>query len=192
MTKKVATGRKVKSWQETTPLGQIATVTAKLGISKKEQWFGSNLSPVWMPRRSNFRQFSLHFKEHLLSVELQWILLWIVLILNGDEWVFDSRNVLMLTEKLQNRIITSLSPFSKIPTKTKNFRQRPEAFIHTDMRRFKMQTSDMGPLPPSWQDLLVTLCLCIYLIKPFHMVILTWTDTFVKVNVAYIFLFLNP
>ena len=54
MTKKVATGRKVKSRQETTPLGQIATVTAKLGISKQEQWFGSN-----------FRQFSLHFKEHV-------------------------------------------------------------------------------------------------------------------------------
>ena len=172
----------MKSRQETTPLGQIATVTAKLGISKQEQWFGSNLSPVWMPRRSNFRQFSLHFKEHLLSVELQWILLWIVLILNGDEWVFDSRNVLMLTEKLQNCIITSLSPFSKIPTKTKNFGSISDSdlkHLYTD-RHETFQTSDMGPLPPSWQDLLVTLCLCIYLIKPFHMVILTWTDTFVN------------
>ena len=138
--------------QETTPLGQIATVMAKLGISKKEQWFGSNLSPVWMPRRSNFRQFSLHFKEHLLSVELQWILLWIVLILNGDEWVFDSRNVLMLTEKLQNCIITSLSPFSKIPTKTKNFGSISDSdlkHLYTptrDVSKFRRATWDPSPL----------------------------------------------
>ena len=146
----------MKSRQETPPLGQIATVMAKLGISKKEQWFGINLSPVWMPRRSNFRQFSFHFKERLLSVEFQWILLWIVLILNGDKWVFYSRNVLMLTEKLQNCIwfllITSLSPFSKIPTKTKNFVSISDSdlkHLYTptwDVSKFRRATWD--PLPP--------------------------------------------
>ena len=29
-----------------------------------------------------------------------------------------------------------------------NFRQRREAFTNTDTRRFKFQTSEMGPLPP--------------------------------------------
>ena len=29
-----------------------------------------------------------------------------------------------------------------------NFRQRRQAFINTDTRRFKIQTSDMGPPPP--------------------------------------------
>jgi len=40
MTKKVAIERKMKSRQETTSLGQIATVTAKLRISDKERWLG--------------------------------------------------------------------------------------------------------------------------------------------------------
>ena len=43
MTKKVATGRKRKSRQETAPLGPVM---AKPRRSKKEQWFGRNLSPV--------------------------------------------------------------------------------------------------------------------------------------------------
>ena len=40
MTQKVATERKMKLRQETTSLGQIVTVTAKLRISDKEQCFG--------------------------------------------------------------------------------------------------------------------------------------------------------
>ena len=40
MTQKVATERRIKLRQETTSLGQIATVTVKLRISDKEQWFG--------------------------------------------------------------------------------------------------------------------------------------------------------
>ena len=38
MAQKVATARKMKSRQETTSLGQIATVTAKLTISDKHWW----------------------------------------------------------------------------------------------------------------------------------------------------------
>ena len=34
-----------------------------------------------------------------------------------------------------------------------NFRQQCEAFINTDMRCFKIQTSDMGPSPPPQQGL---------------------------------------
>ena len=51
MAQKVATERKMKLRQETTSVGQIATVTAKPRISDKERWF--------ITRRSNFRQFSL-------------------------------------------------------------------------------------------------------------------------------------
>ena len=40
MTQKEATERKMKSRQETTSLGQIVTVTAKLRISDRELWFG--------------------------------------------------------------------------------------------------------------------------------------------------------
>ena len=54
--------------QETTSLSQIATVTAKPRISDKERCSLANLLPVWMPRRSNFRQFSLRFSKRLLSV----------------------------------------------------------------------------------------------------------------------------
>ena len=43
----------MKSRQETTSLGQIATVTAKLRISDKNGGW-AYLSPVWMLRRSNF------------------------------------------------------------------------------------------------------------------------------------------
>ena len=39
MTQKVVTERKMKWRKETTSLGQIATVTAKLRISDKERWF---------------------------------------------------------------------------------------------------------------------------------------------------------
>ena len=46
MTQKVATERKMKLRQETTSLSQIATVTAKLGISDKEQWFGSFITSL--------------------------------------------------------------------------------------------------------------------------------------------------
>ena len=38
MTQKVATERKMKLRQETTSLGQVATVTAKPRISDKERW----------------------------------------------------------------------------------------------------------------------------------------------------------
>ena len=40
MTQKVATERRIKLRQEKTSLGQIATVTVRLRISDKEQWFG--------------------------------------------------------------------------------------------------------------------------------------------------------
>ena len=67
MTQKVATEPKMKSRQATTSLGQIMTFTAKPRICDKERWL-ANLSPVWMSRRSNFRQFSLRFKDCLSSV----------------------------------------------------------------------------------------------------------------------------
>ena len=40
-----------------------------------------------------------------------------------------------------------------------NFRQWHEAFLNTNTRRFKIQTSDMGPTPTTttWRGLLVTL-----------------------------------
>ena len=52
----------------------------------------------------------------------------------------------------------SLSPLAKIPTKTKNFRSISDsgtiqAFINTDTRRFKIQTSDIGLPPPPRQSL---------------------------------------
>ena len=53
----------------------------------------------------------------------------------------------------------------------------------------------MGPLtppPPSWQGLLVTLC--IYLIKPFHLVILKINELTHLLNLIWCisFYFLNP
>ena len=47
----------------------------------------------------------------------------------------------------------SLSPLAKIPTKTNNFRSISDsdtiqALIHTDNRRFKIPTSNVGPPPP--------------------------------------------
>ena len=66
------------------------------------------------------------------------------LIVNGDVYVFDTRNC--------NCFFTThcYSPFLKFRQRQRifpNFRQRREAFINTDKRRFKIQTSDMGPTP---------------------------------------------
>ena len=52
----------------------------------------------------------------------------------------------------------SLSPLAKIPTKTNNFRSISDsdtiqALIHTDNRRFKIPTSNVGPPSPAWQSL---------------------------------------
>ena len=66
--------------------------------------------------------------------------------------MFDTRNVI---EKLQNCngfFTTHRYPpwlrFREDKQFSFNFRQRREAFINTDTRRFKIQTSDMWPLPP--------------------------------------------
>ena len=57
MTQKVATERRIKSRQETTSLCQIATVTVKLRISDKEQWFGLFITSPECREEGNFRQF---------------------------------------------------------------------------------------------------------------------------------------
>ena len=46
MTQKVVTERKMKWRQETTSVGQIATVMAKPRISDKEQWFGQFITSL--------------------------------------------------------------------------------------------------------------------------------------------------
>ena len=60
-----------------------------------------------------------------------------------------------LTEKLHNcngffttHRYPSFLKFRQRQRILPNFRQRREAFINTDTRRFKIQTSDMGPPPP--------------------------------------------
>ena len=68
MTQKVATERRIKLRQETTSLGQIVTVTVKLRISDKEQWFGLFITNPECREEGNFRQFSLRFRERLLAV----------------------------------------------------------------------------------------------------------------------------
>ena len=94
-----------------------------------------------MPRRSNFRQFSLHFRECLWSVRFRGIssVLWIVLIVSGDVRVFDTRK--MLTEKLHN--CNGFFTMHRHPAYLK-FWQR---IFDTITRHFKIQTSDMGALP---------------------------------------------
>ena len=66
----------------------------------------------------------------------------------------------MLTEKLQNcngfftthRYLPFLNS-NKDKEFSFNLQQQCEAFINTDMGRFKIQTSGMGP--PSWQGLIL-------------------------------------
>ena len=82
MTPKVATERKMKSRQETTSLCQIATVTAKPTISDKERWFGKFITSL-NAKKKQFRQFSLRFRERILSVNLSGPSC-VTLIVNGD------------------------------------------------------------------------------------------------------------
>ena len=83
MTERVATERKMKSRHQTTALGQIATGTAKPRISYKERWFGKFITSL-NAKKKKFSSifFALH-RASLVS-ELEWTLLWIVLIVNGN------------------------------------------------------------------------------------------------------------
>ena len=57
MTEKVATERRIKLRQVTTSLGQIATVTAKLRISDKEEWFGLFITSLNAEKKVIFVNF---------------------------------------------------------------------------------------------------------------------------------------
>ena len=59
----------------------------------------------------------------------------------------------MVTEKLQNcNGFYGFKNLDKDKEFSFNFRQRHDAFISTDAKRFKILTSNMGPSPPpSWE-----------------------------------------
>ena len=107
-----------------------------------------------MPTRCNFPQFSLRFRERILSVSFsdppvncvscEWRCI-------GVRYAKRYREIAEL--KALFLYNPSLSPLAKVPTKTKNFSSISDsgtiqAFITADTRRFEIQTSDIGLPPP--------------------------------------------